>query len=189
MSFTLATDVVGRVLSADFVVRVRNGQHLAAVCQSIERLLGAAIIGVQQPAPPPSGHIELELVRQSLTNPERALQTLVDGLPGVLGADWAAVVERGPDKTEPLVVIASMRYSGHDHLQLADAARFSSINVVRLGGPEPYGTAALAPIGSTGQCFLVAREHGLQFHRSELDRLGEIGSIAAHVVSTLAAAA
>jgi hypothetical protein len=175
----------GRALD-DFFVRVRDTRHLSDVCSAVERLLGVSVVGVQQPAPPMSGHADLELVGQMLAAPERGLQTLVDGLPGVLGADWAAAVRSGPTG-EPAVVIMSMRYPGPEHVKLSATARLGSLGMARIGEREPYGAGALAPIGTSGLALLVAREHGLQFHQSELARLGEIGSIATHVVGALAA--
>jgi hypothetical protein len=162
-------------------------RHLAAVCESVERVLGVSVVGVQQPAPPRSGHADLELVGQALAAPERGLQTLVDGLPGVLGADWAAAVRSGRDGAEPSVVIMSMRYPGPGLVKLSATARLGALGMARIGDREPYGAGAIAPIGTSGLALLVAREHGLQFHQSELARLGELGSIAAHVVGALAA--
>ena len=124
-----------------------------------------------------------------LAAPERGLQTLVDGLPGVLGADWAAAVRGGPSGNEPTVVIMSMRYPGPEQVKLSATARLGSLGTARIGDREPYGAGAIAPIGDSGLALLVAREHGLQFHGSELARLGEIGSIAAHVGGALATSA
>lgn len=178
----------GRALD-DFLVRVRDMRHLSHACSAVERVLGASVVGVQQPAPPRSGHADLELVGQVLAAPDRGLQTLVDGLPGVLGADWAAAVRSGSAGGEPSVVIMSMRYPGPEHVKLSATARLGSIGMARIGDREPYGAGAIAPIGTSGLALLVAREHGLQFHESELARLGEIGSIAMHVVGTLTAIA
>jgi len=176
----------GRALD-DFFVRVRDVAHLAQACSAVERVLGASVVGVQQPAPPMRGHADLELVGQMLASPERGLQTLVDGLPGAMGADWAAAVRSTPGGGEPTVVIMSMRYPGPEQVTLSATARLGSLGMARIGDREPYGAGAIAPIGGSGLALLVAREHGLQFHQSELARLGEIGSIAAHVVTALVA--
>jgi hypothetical protein len=185
-SIDVLASEAGRALD-DFLVRVRDMSHLSQVCSAVERVLGVSVVGVQQPAPPRSGHADLELVGQMLAVPERGMQTLVDGLPGVLGADWAAVVRSGVGGTEPAVVIMSMRYPGPEQVRLSATARLGSLGMARIGDREPYGAGAIAPIGASGVALLVAREHGLQFHESELARLGEIGTIATHVVGTLIA--
>jgi hypothetical protein len=176
----------GRAID-DFLVRVRDMRHLADVCSSIERVIGVSVVGVQQPAPPRSGHADLELVGQLLAAPERGLQTLVDGLPGVLGGDWAAAVRSAPGSDEPAVVIMSMRYPGPGTVKLSATARLGALGKARIGDREPYSAGAIAPIGGSGLALLVVREHGLQFHDSEIARLGELGTIATHVVHAVTA--
>lgn len=167
----------------DFLVQVRDSHHLVLVHAAVGRVLGATVVGMQQPAPAVSGHAELALVHQVVAAPTRGLQTLVDGLPGVLGADWAAVIHNNGDAVTPLPVATSVRYPGHDHVRLSATARLRSLGLARIGGREPYGAGAVAPLGSSGLAVLVAREHGLAFHPSELARLGELAAVTARVVA------
>lgn len=171
----------GRALD-DVFVQVRDHAHLESVENALSGLPGVQIVGVQEPVPPVTGHADLELVDQVLSNPDRALRTLVDGAPGALGADWAAVVAYGLDGEHASVLVVSTKGPAPETIQLQAALRLTSLQLGPAGSTTPYGGAALVPLGGSPVGLLLVRENGPDFHRSELWRLGQVGHIVGSVV-------
>src|SRR3954467_11755142 len=64
----------GRALD-DVFVRVRDVNHLNTVRDRLANRATVTGNGLRSPAPPVTGHADLELVDQVLTRPERGLQT------------------------------------------------------------------------------------------------------------------
>ena len=166
----------GRALD-DVFVQVRDTAHLDRLCRTVQSLAGVTINGVQHPAPPATGHTELELVQQVLAQPGRSLQTLVDGAPGALGADWAALVEFDPDGAQSAVLAVSTRGPATDGISVSAPLRLSSVRVLHPDTDQPYTGAALVPLSGTQVGLLLVRESGVDFHQSELWRLGPVGAI------------
>src|SRR5680860_1584977 len=81
----------GRALD-DVHVEVSDPAHLRRLRNHVAAVPGVEVAGVQHPAPPVTGHAELELVAAVVAQPDRALGTLADGSPGAAGVDWAAVI-------------------------------------------------------------------------------------------------
>jgi acetolactate synthase small subunit len=175
----------GRALD-DVFVQVRDGEHLLTVESQLASLPGVTIVGVQQPVPPVTGHADLELIDQVLSRPERALQTLVDGAPGALGSDWAAVVAYDLDGDHASVLATSPQAPAPQDIVLAAALRLTSVRLPRPGAApgssDLYPGAVLVPLGTTSVGLLLVRENGPDFHRSELWRLGQVGHIVSVVV-------
>lgn len=172
----------GRALDDVFVV-VRDVNHLSTVRDRLNNMATVTVAGLQYPAPPVTGHADLELVDQVLSRPERGLQTLVDGAPHAFGADWGALVEYGPDATVLGVLAISVNSPGPDHVVITSPSRLASIRVIPPGATDPYGGAALIPIGSGPLALVLVREEGPEFHRSELWRVGQVGQIIGTVLA------
>jgi hypothetical protein len=173
----------GRALD-DVFVTVRDPEQLDRVSQSLAGVPGVIVVGSQHPAPPITGHADLELLAQVLARPERGPQTLVDGAPGALGADWGALVEYGPDGSVGAVVALSPLSPGPDHVTLTAPLRLASVRMMAPDADEPYGGTALVPVG---QDLGLVRSAGPPFHQSELWRLGQIGEIAGTALAGLVA--
>jgi hypothetical protein len=140
----------------------------------VERLMGglAAIPGVRVDgvwraigAPVAGGH-DSELLAQVAANPDDGLATLVDAVPGLLAADWAAAVVVPPDwasrsglppradqsaGAEAALVYASWRAPVESGLPEVTPLRARA-----LDGPDGTRFAA-APFGRAGLVLLVAR--------------------------------
>jgi ACT domain-containing protein len=172
----------GRALDDVFVV-VRDVNHLTTVRARLDNMASIIVTGLQYPAPPVTGHAELELVDQVLSRPERGLQTLVDGAPHAFGADWAALIEYGPDATMLGVLVTSVSSPGPEKVVVTSPSRLASVRIVPPGAVEPYGGAALVPIGSGPLALVLVREEGPEFHRSELWRVGQVGQIIGTVLA------
>jgi hypothetical protein len=174
----------------------------------VERLLAglAAIPGVQVDgvwkaigAPVSGGH-DAELLAQVAANPEGGLATLVDAVPGLLAADWAAAAvvpadwasragapRRPADGTglhpgsEPATAYASWR--APDPLRLPEV---TPLRARPLAGPD--GTRyAVAPFGRAGLVLVVARSDddelpGAAFHVTEVDRVAQLVRAAAVIL-------
>ena len=166
----------GRALDDVFVV-VRDVAHLAALRDRLNNAAGVMVTGTQYPAPPVTGHADLELIDQVLSRPERGLQTLVDGAPHAFGADWAALVEYGPDAALLGVLAVSVNCPGPEKVVVTSPSRLAAIRVTAPGAEAPYGGGALVPIGAGPLALVLVREEGPEFHRSELWRLGQVGQI------------
>lgn len=173
----------------DVFVQVGDGAALDRVLDRVAGLSGVQVVGVQRGAPPQTGHAELELVDRIVTRPVKALQTLVDGAPSALGADWAAVVDlsdeaagRSADGTGA-VIVASTRCPGPDAVLVGRPLRLRPLSLTATGASAPYGGAALVPVKDTALGLVLVREHGPEFHRAELWRLGQIGEITGAVLA------
>jgi hypothetical protein len=172
----------GRALD-DVFVSVRDPDHLSTVRSRLDAMPGVTVTGVQYPAPPVTGHADLELIDQVLSRPERGLQTLVDGAPHALGADWAALVEYGPDAVVHGVLTLSAASPGPDRVVVTSPCRLASIRMTPPGADAPYGGTALVPIGPGPLALVLVRAEGPQFHRSELWRMGQLGQIIGTVLA------
>jgi hypothetical protein len=175
----------GRALD-DVFVQVRDVAQLDRLSRTVGALAGVTIQGVQAPAPPVTGHTELELVHQVLSRPGRALQTLLDGAPAALGADWAAMVEYESDGGPASVVATSVRGPAPTDVALAAPLRLAAVRLSRPDTGVPYSGAALIPLTGTHLGLLLVRETGVDFHRSELWRFGPLGAIVGPAVVTAA---
>jgi hypothetical protein len=168
----------------------------------VERLLAglAAIPGVQVDgvwkaigAPVNGGH-DAELLAQVAANPVDGLATLVDAVPGLLAADWAAAA----------VVPADWAVRSGAPRQL-DAVDDSTIVYASWRAPAPLalpeitplrarpitGTDAtryaVAPFGRAGLVLVVARQDeddlpAAAFHITEVDRVAQLVRAAAVIL-------
>ena len=174
----------------------------------VERLLAglAAIPGVQVDgvwkaigAPVSGGH-DAELLAQVAANPSDGLATLVDAVPGLLAADWAAAAivpadwaaragaprpsAGGTDLSlggEPTTAYASWRAPAP--LRLPEV---TPLRARPLTGPD--GTRyAVAPFGRAGLVLVVARCDDEElpaagFHVTEVDRVAQLVRAAAVIL-------
>ena len=174
----------------------------------VERLLAglAAIPGVQVDgvwkaigAPVAGGH-DAELLAQVAANPADGLATLVDAVPGLLAADWAAAAVVPADwaaragaprplpgepgfgfGAEPAVAYASWRAPAP--LQLPEV---TPLRARPMTGPDST-RYAVAPFGRAGLVLVVARSDddelpAAAFHVTEVDRIAQLVRAAAVIL-------
>ncbi|MEV4760086.1 amino acid-binding protein [Micromonospora sp. NPDC049559] len=164
----------------------------------VDRLLAglAAIPGVQVDGvwraigTPTTGGQDAELLAQVAANPTDGLATLVDAVPGLLAADWAAAAVVPADWAarsepsgaggEPAVAYASWR--APTPLRLPEV---TPLRARALDGPTGVHFAA-APFGRAGLVLLVARESpelsAAAFHVTEVDRVAQLVRAAAVIL-------
>jgi hypothetical protein len=166
----------------------------------VERLLAglAAIPGVQVDgvwkaigAPVNAGH-DAELLAQVAANPADGLATLVDAMPALLAADWAAAAvvpadwaarsgTPGAEPGEPSVAYASWRAPSPLRLPEVTPLRARPLT-------DPDGVRyAIAPFGRAGLVLAVARSDDDQltaagFHITEVDRVAQLVRAAATIL-------
>ncbi|MEV7226233.1 MULTISPECIES: amino acid-binding protein [Polymorphospora] len=173
----------------------------------VDRLLAglAAIPGVQVDGvwraigAPTTGGQDAELLAQVAANPADGLATLVDAVPGLLAADWAAAAVvpadwaarsgSGPRPTEgngtgggePAVAYASWRAPVPLVLPEVTPLRARSMD-------GPVGTRyAVAPFGRAGLVLMLTRVDGeglpaAAFHVTEVDRIAQLVRAAAVIL-------
>lgn len=168
----------------------------------VERLLAglAAIPGVQVDGvwramgAPTGGGQDAELLAQVAANAKDGLATLVDAVPGLLAADWAAaavvpadwavrpvLTPGGAAGAEPAVAYASWRAPQPLRLPEVTPLRARAMD----GADELH--YAVAPFGRAGLVLMVARgdSEGLPaaaFHISEVDRVAQLVRAAAVIL-------
>jgi hypothetical protein len=166
----------------------------------VERLLAglAAIPGVQVDgvwkaigAPVNGGH-DAELLAQVAANPADGLATLVDAVPALLAADWAAAAvvpadwaarsgTPGAVPGEPSAAYASWR--APSPLRLPEVTPLRARPLVGADGTR----YAVAPFGRAGLVLIVARSDDADltpaaFHVTEVDRVAQLVRAAATIL-------
>ncbi|GGL06367.1 amino acid-binding protein [Mangrovihabitans endophyticus] len=174
----------------------------------VERLLAglAAIPGVQVDgiwkaigAPVSGGH-DAELLAQVAANPADGLATLVDAVPGLLAADWAAAAVVPPDwaarsgaprppSAEPTLPVGSEPTAAYASWRAPSPLHLPEVTPLRarpLIGAD--GTRyAVAPFGRAGLVLVVARAEDAElpaaaFHVTEVDRVAQLVRAAAVIL-------
>ncbi len=181
----------------DFTVIWPTSAPLDRMLAGLRAVPGVRVDGVWRctELPDPGGR-DAALLRQVAANPEYGLATLVDGVPGMFGADWAvaAAVDpqwaAGPVSSGLVVVhaswgapavpeipeIAPLRpraLTGADRTRLA-VAPFQRAGLVLVAARG--GAATGDPAGEGSVLFAP------QFHRSEVERLAQVVGAAAAVL-------
>ncbi|MEU9889425.1 amino acid-binding protein [Sphaerisporangium sp. NPDC051017] len=133
--------------------------------QGLETVPGVVVEGVWATREAPGTYPELEILKYITTAGDRALATLIDSMPVLFSADWAAAAtERQP------------RSIVHSSWRAPTDVPFPSITPTR---PEahtlPSGLHIIAaPLPPLALTFLLARAEGPPFHRIEIHRLTRI---------------
>jgi hypothetical protein len=178
--------VGGRAVD-DFTVIWPAAAPVDRILAGLGAIPGVAVEGVWRSIGAPAvGGADAELVGQVAANPDDGIATLVDAVPGLVSADWAATVvvpadwARAGDEgsgfsdSPPSVVYASWR--------APQALRPPDVTPLR---PRAFDGAdglryAAAPFGRAGLVLLVARAgddgppQAPAFHVTEIDRLAQL---------------
>jgi hypothetical protein len=191
--------VGGRAVD-DFTVIWPAAAPVDRILAGLDAIPGVAVDGVwRSVGAPVVGGADAELVGQVAANPTDGIATLVDAVPGLLSADWAAVLAvpadwarsgedaAGPGESPPAVVYASWRAP-----QPLRAPDVTPLRPRAFDGADG-GRYAAAPFGRAGLVLLCARG-GEQatgeslpvpgFHVTEIDRLAQLVRAAALVLGT-----
>ncbi|MFI6991055.1 ACT domain-containing protein [Nonomuraea wenchangensis] len=129
---------------------------------SLEGVEGVAVEAIWTTREAPGTYPELEILKYITTAGDRALTTLVDSLPVLFSADWAATTAGGQ------VVYASWR--APQELDLPAEAPSRPAALTLPGGPHIIH----APLPPLALALVLARSEGPAFHRIEVHRLTRI---------------
>jgi hypothetical protein len=176
----------------DFTVVWPGSTRLERLRTGLGAIPGVRVDGIWRAigAPTSGGH-DAELLAQLAANPADGLATLVDAVPGLLAADWAAAAVvpadwaaragSAPGATAPAVACASWR--------APEPPRLPDVTPLRARPLDGHdGTRyASAPFGRAGLVLVAARGEGEElpaaaFHASEVDRLGQLVRAAAVIL-------
>lgn len=197
----------------DFTVVWPSGASIRRLLAGLGAMPGVRVDGVWQAIGAPiHGGYDGELLAQIAVNPMEGLSTLVDAVPALLAADWAAVLVVPADwavrsdgqggladigRAEPAVAYASWRAP-----QAPQLPGVTPLRARALSGPDG-GRYAVAPFGRAGLVLVVARggaggttvpldepdfaepvvlPRAAAFHASEVDRLAQLTRAAALVL-------
>jgi hypothetical protein len=144
-----------------------------AVVQAVSRCPGARLHGLRHVAELSTTR-DSDVMRQVAATPVQAVEILVDALPHVLLADWAAVIDRRWPR-EPAYATSGSPLPMPELTGSLDRAR--NLNV----GEE---TLAIAPVPATSLLFAVSRYSGPAFTRSEVERLAGLVAVTSAIGHT-----
>ncbi|MBN6052164.1 ACT domain-containing protein, partial [Nonomuraea sp. RK-328] len=146
----------------DITVFSPEGTPKDALRKSLEGIDGVAVEGIWTTREAPGTYPELEILKYITTAGDRALTTLVDSLPVLFSADWAATA------AEHGVLYASWR--APQKVPLPETVPPRPTAATFDGGLHVIH-APLPPLALT---LLLARSDGPAFHRIEVHRLTRI---------------
>jgi hypothetical protein len=131
-----------------------------AVVRAVEGCSGARLHGLRHVSAAAATH-DADLVQQAIRDPGQALEILIDGLPGLLLADWAALSDRRWPR-EPLFATVESPLP----LPTVPAA-VPRPRALSSGDMPPL---AVVPCSGSDLRVLVGRCSGPAFTRTELER-------------------
>jgi hypothetical protein len=163
----------------DILIELPHGRMpdtLVSAAQSVE---GTRVQFVRRYPLGAGLHRDLQAIEAMTNEPERAETVLTDMAPDVFRADWAAIVERGPDGLHASHVSSA----GPDIEGIAapwlPIARTRRLPDTSGWAPSWRDTAtAAAPMGDADHALLVGRRGGPEFLDSELARLSHLVALA-----------
>lgn len=185
----LSVDVVERgtgVAVDDLVVELPSGRLPDALITAAESVEGVEVDAVRPYAGVLDTHRELELVEEIAAQPKSGLDILAEGVPRIVRAGWAMIVEHS--ETGALRLASS---SAAPETPITDLPWLPLERATVLDGEEDWipetwkelGTElAATPLGKPGKALLVARPGGPAFRAAEVARLAHLAGIVAVVL-------
>jgi hypothetical protein len=160
----------------DITVSWPRGAALDVLCDALISVRGVELDGVWHTHEAPGVFSDVEVVGQMAANPPNGVVALVEAVPKIFGADWAAMLTAGG--------------------QVAYASWQAPADLVPPPIPEGGARAitgddgvryAFVPVGRSGQVLLLARVAAPPFHRTEVERLIQLATAAEAVLGVTAA--
>jgi hypothetical protein len=179
----------GRAID-DFTVIWPGAARVERLLAGLGAVPGVRVDGLWSVAGAPvavGGH-DSQLLAQVASNPDDGLATLVDAVPGLLAADWAAAVAVPADWATPRrhppsadryrdggSVVVRASWQAEEPLVVPEVSPLRARPLAGPGGAR----YAVAPFERAGLVLLAARVRGdelppASFHRTEVDRLAQL---------------
>jgi hypothetical protein len=158
----------GRALD-DITVYWPDAAPRQSLVQALESVSGVIVEGVWSTREGPDTYPELEILKYITTAGDRALATLLDSMPVLFSADWAAA---GTEKAPRMVIHSSWR--APDEVPFPEDTPSRPTAFTLDSGPHSGLHVITAPLPPLALTFLLARADGPAFHRTEVHRLTRI---------------
>jgi len=145
----------------DFTIELPRAMSRERLVSTLQEIPGVLVDGVWPASGVPGVATEVAVIGQIAADPPRGPATLVDALPRLFGADWAALAT-----SEGLVVYGSV--GAPREIAVPEPVR------PRAFQDGEWGQCAMTPFGEdpTGQhVVVVSRAQAPWFHVAEVDRL------------------
>ncbi|MGW4133433.1 amino acid-binding protein [Amycolatopsis japonica] len=187
----LSVDVVergGGVAIDDLVVEIPSGRLPDALITAAESVDGVEVDAVRPYAGVLDTHRELELVEEIAAKPASGLEILAEGVPRIIRAGWAVVVEHAEAGAIRLASSNAAPETPITDLPWLPLERATILDAEEAWVPETWkelGTElAATPLGKPGKALLVARPGGPNFRAAEVARLEHFAGIVAVVLDS-----
>jgi len=185
----LSVDVVERgtgVAVDDLVVELPSGRLPDALITAAESVEGVEVDAVRPYAGVLDTHRELELVEEIAAQPKSGLDILAEGVPRIVRAGWAMIVEHAETGALRLASSSAAPETPITDLPWLPLERATVLDGEEAWIPETWkelGTElAATPLGKPGKALLVARPGGPAFRAAEVARLAPLAGIVAVVL-------
>ncbi|MCR6489334.1 amino acid-binding protein [Amycolatopsis sp. OK19-0408] len=185
----LSVDVVERgtgVAVDDLVVELPSGRLPDALITAAESVEGVEVDAVRPYAGVLDTHRELELVEEIAARPKSGLDILAEGVPRIVRAGWAMIVEHAETGALRLASSSAAPETPITDLPWLPLERATVLDSEEAWIPETWqelGTElAATPLGKPGKALLVARPGGPAFRAAEVARLAHLAGIVAVVL-------
>ncbi|MGW5717118.1 amino acid-binding protein [Amycolatopsis sp. NPDC003865] len=185
----LSVDVVERgtgVAVDDLVVELPSGRLPDALITAAESVEGVEVDAVRPYAGVLDTHRELELVEEIAAQPKSGLDILSEGVPRIVRAGWAMIVEHSETGALRLASSSAAPETPITDLPWLPLERATVLDGEEAWIPETWkelGTElAATPLGKPGKALLVARPGGPAFRAAEVARLAHLAGIVAVVL-------
>ena len=185
----LSVDVVERgtgVAVDDLVVELPSGRLPDALITAAESVEGVEVDAVRPYAGVLDTHRELELVEEIAARPKSGLDILAEGVPRIVRAGWAMIVEHAETGAIRLASSSAAPETPITDLPWLPLERATVLDSEEAWIPETWkelGTElAATPLGKPGKALLVARPGGPNFRAAEVARLAHLAGIVAVVL-------
>jgi hypothetical protein len=156
----------------EFTVAWPNYPGADRLAQALSAVPGVILQGAWRTMARPDAFPDLDVLLHVKTQPDRASQTLVDALPGVLNADWAVVLGAPPERATIAASPAAPDAESLPDIRPNHPLAFSA-------GPQVH--LAAVPASGNVTVYVARSAGGPPFHRVELARLTRLIEVACSV--------
>ncbi|HET7311992.1 MAG TPA: ACT domain-containing protein [Mycobacteriales bacterium] len=170
MSVTVLERDQGRAVD-DLLLDWPYGRPWHEITRAVEDCAGLRIHGLRHVAIA-ADTSELDLIRQAAEQPQRAIETVIDGLPHVLLADWAVAFDRASPAL-PLLTTPGAPTPLPKTVPSFDRPRAMTVG---------HDALILAALSQSTMRVLVGRYEGPAFTSSEVDRCAALLEVTASVL-------
>lgn len=165
----------------DVLLDLPHGVMPDSVVSACHRLDGVEVLWISRYAAGANLQLDLEAVESMTEDPKTAVSHLVDLIPTVFRADWAALVSPGDGVAQVGAATSAapdLDKVAMDWLPVKRARRLTSPNE----SPQWQSTlVAGVPVGKRGRAVLMGRRGGPEFLDSELARLAHLANLATSI--------